>query len=86
MREVAEVVEVTVTYISHLEAGRARPAVPMTERLADALKIDRDEVLVLAGHVPADVQEMMRRDPLRAVNAVREAFATYERRARGGSR
>ena len=80
MRVLAGEVGVTIGYISHLEAGRTRPAVEMAGRLARACGADADEFALLAGHVPEDVMEIMYAHPKGAVAMLRERFTGYRRK------
>src|SRR5574341_1153874 len=70
---------VTKGYISRLEGGKARPAVQMVETLARTLRIDPNPILILAGHIPQDLGEILRSHPVEAASVLRESFgnSTY---------
>ena len=74
MEQLATRLKVTKGYVSRLEGGKARPAVRMIEALAKTLQIDPNPVLILAGHVPADVTEILRSHPVEAPTMLRESF------------
>ena len=79
MRALAVEVGVSTTYISHLEAGRARPALAMTRRLARACLADEDEFIILARYLPGDVAAILYEHPKQAVAMLRESFVGYGR-------
>jgi hypothetical protein len=43
------------------------------------LGADQDEFLMAAGHLPADVGEILGRDPRRSLHYIREKLARYGR-------
>ncbi len=60
-RELADKVNVSFTYISKIENGAMPPPSKKTLfRLADALNIDREELLILAGKIPSDIAQMLK--------------------------
>jgi len=61
-------------YVSRLEGGKARPAAKMIERLAKTWQIDPNPLLILAGHIPADVREILQSHPVEAPTVLRESF------------
>ena len=77
MSQVARQLGVTVTYISHMEAGRRWPSAETARRLAQICGADPDEFSVLAGHLPEDVRGILYRQPKDAVAMLRERFAPY---------
>ncbi|MBI4295625.1 MAG: helix-turn-helix domain-containing protein [Chloroflexi bacterium] len=65
-RELADRVGVSFTYISKLENGAMRiPSEQLIERLATVLSADKDELLTLAGKIPADILEMLKNQQVR---------------------
>ena len=75
LEQLARRLRVTKGYLSRLEGGKARPAVGMIERLAKTWQIDPNPILILAGHIPADVREILRHHPIEAPTVLRESFA-----------
>jgi transcriptional regulator with XRE-family HTH domain len=71
MREVATGLGVTITYVSHLEAGRTRPSHDMALRVARLFDADEEEVAVLAGYLPGDIEEILVENPKRALATLR---------------
>lgn len=70
----AKELQVTKGYLSRLEGGKARPAAKMIGRLAKTWQIDPTPLLILAGHVPADVREILQNHPLEAPSLLRDSF------------
>lgn len=74
LEHLAKRLKVTKGYVSRLEGGKARPAVRMIEALAKTLQIDPNPLLLLAGHIPTDVGEILRSHPVEATTVLRESF------------
>ena len=74
LERLASKLQVTKGYVSRLEGGKARPAAKMIERLAKTWQIDPAPLLILAGHVPADVREILQNHPVEAPTMLRDSF------------
>lgn len=74
LEQLAKRLKVTKGYVSRLEGGKARPAVRMIEALAKTLQIDPNPILIRAGHIPADVSQILRSHPVAAPTVLRESF------------
>jgi len=74
LERLAKKLQVTKGYLSRLEGGKAKPAAKMVERLAKTWQIDPAPLLILAGHVPADVREILQNYPSEAPSMLRESF------------
>ena len=60
-RELANKVGINFTYLSKIESeAMPPPSKKILFRLADALNIDREELLILAGKIPSDVAQMLK--------------------------
>lgn len=68
-RELAEKIGVSFTYLSKIESGvMPPPSEKVLGKLAEALNIDEDELLTLAGKIPADILQILRdRETLQAL-------------------
>ena len=77
LADLARMVKVTKGYLSRLERGKSRPSAGMIERIAKALSVDSRTLHLLAGYLPADVERILRRHPVKAPAVLREAFAEY---------
>jgi transcriptional regulator with XRE-family HTH domain len=80
LRELAEKVNVNFTYLSKIENGSLPPPSEKVIRaLAETLNYDKDELLTLAGIIPADIVEILKdrktRERLRAEKARKETRA-----------
>ena len=80
LERLARKLQVTKGYLSRLEGGKARPATNMIERLAKTWQIDPAPLLILNGHVPADVREILQNHPVAAPTMLRDSFGegTYD--------
>lgn len=76
--DVAKELQVSKGYISRLEGGRARPAETMVRRLARACQTDPSPLLIMAGHLPTDVHEILRQHPTEAPAILRETFGELD--------
>lgn len=77
IRALAKMLDISHTYISHIEAGRTKPSREVVSRLAGVLGGDADEWLVMAGHLPDEVYEAYMKHPRAGLVAAREGFARY---------
>jgi site-specific DNA-methyltransferase (adenine-specific) len=73
----ASKLKVTKGYLSRLEQGKALPAIAMIERIARIVDIDPDHLHMLAGHLPADVKQILHQHPTAASTILRETFGEY---------
>jgi len=74
----SEKLKATKGYLSRLESGQAIPAAKMVERIAKILHIDPDPLHILAGYLPADVEQILYEHPLKAPAILRETFGEYD--------
>lgn len=71
--------EVTKGYLSRLESGKAVPSANMVKKLAKLLKLDSTQLGILGGYLPADVEKILRANPVAAPAVLRETFEEYVR-------
>jgi len=76
LEQLAKRLHVTKGYVSRLEAGKAKPAIGLVERLARAWETDVNALLILAGHIPAELSEILRSHPVEAPTMLRQSFGT----------
>ena len=74
LEQLSKRLHVTKGYISRLEGGKARPSVQMVVKLAKTLRIDTSHILILAGHIPRDISEILSSHPIEAASVLRESF------------
>jgi len=72
--DVAKRLRVSKGYVSRLEGGKARPAESTVRRLARVCGIDPGPFLILAGHLPRDVREILWQHPTEAPAVLRQTF------------
>ena len=61
-RELADKVGVNFTYLSKIESGvMPPPSERVILRLAEVFGADRDELMTLAGKIPSDIAQMLKR-------------------------
>ena len=81
LEQLAKRLQVSKGYISRLEGGKAKPAAKLIELLAKTWQVDPNPLLILAGHIPADLREILRSHPVEAPSVLRESFGdgTYDK-------
>jgi len=63
-RDLAKTAGIDVTYLSKVETGKMDPPAEATvRRLADELRVDPTELLILAKKIPSDVREIVTATP-----------------------
>ena len=72
--DVAKRLQVSKGYISRLEGGKARPAESTVRHLAELCATDLGPLLILAGHLPRNVREILRQHPTEAPAVLQETF------------
>ncbi|MBE9478375.1 MAG: helix-turn-helix domain-containing protein [Chloroflexi bacterium] len=72
--DLAKRLVVSKGYISRLEGGKARPARSTVLRMAEVCGTDPSPLLILAGHLPGDVREILTQHPTEATAVLRETF------------
>ena len=71
-RELADAVDVGVPHISKVEDDRESPSDDLLRRIATALKIDADELFIVARRLPEEMIEQLAADPTQAVLFLRQ--------------
>jgi len=76
-RELAQQIGVDFSYLSKIENGALPPpSEKVILRLAEVLKADKDELLLLAGRIPADIAELLKnKKALQLLRAQRKLVA-----------
>jgi len=65
---------VNYTYLSKLENGEVGPSEELVGRVAKYFKYDRNRLLLSAGKVPPDILDILRENPDKAIEFLRERF------------
>ena len=64
LRQFAEAVGISATFLSKVETGEFDPpAADKIKKMAELLKVDSDELLALAGKVDSELWEIVRKQP-----------------------
>lgn len=65
LRKFAELVDISPTYLSLVETGKAEyaPAAERVRKMAEVLGADPDHWIALAGRMPEDVKNIILKDP-----------------------
>lgn len=74
LREFAKSIDVSPGYMSSLERGKTvAPSEETIQRIAEALRRDTDEFMALARRIPSDVKEIIKNDPQRMYQLIRDS-------------
>lgn len=63
------------TYISKIENSKINPSSKVVKKFADYFSYNVDELLMMAGRVPDDIQKILEDNPKEAVKFLRRKFA-----------
>ncbi len=77
LRAAAGSIGVDAAYLSRVETGKAPPSEELLERAAETYEVAAEELLLLAGRVPAQWQARISASPQQAATLIREALAEY---------
>lgn len=77
LRTTAEMAHVSPAYLSRVEQGKVPPSDGLVKATARALGCDAEELLLLAGRLPAAWRKAIATSPARAVGALRETLGNY---------
>jgi putative DNA methylase len=70
LRAVASRCTVDVAHLSRVEAGAAPPSDALLAKLAEALAVPRDELLLVAGRLPPSLRRLVEQDPHQVAGAL----------------
>ncbi len=81
LEQLAKRLQVTKGYISRIERGKVKPAATLINILAQTWQIDPSMLLILAGHLPTDLEKILLIHPVAAPRMLRKSFGTamYDR-------
>lgn len=77
--ELAQKVGVGTPYLSKIEQGKETPGEPLMRRLASALGLDGDELVLTSGRVPTVYVEALTKRPAAGAQALRQFMHRYSR-------
>ena len=73
VRELGRAVDVTGMHISNMEKGKSLPSPELIVKLANALKVDVDEMSHMANHIAPEVKDVIQNQPKTVPNFLRSA-------------
>jgi HTH-type transcriptional regulator, competence development regulator len=74
IKRLAPELGVNYTYLSKLENSQISPSEQFVGRVADYFGYDRDQLLLSAGKVPAEILDILRENPDGAIELLRRHF------------
>jgi transcriptional regulator with XRE-family HTH domain len=79
IKRLARDLDISHTYISHIERGKAQPSKALIRKFAAYFSVDEEDLLLAAGKFPQDIEEILDKHPQEVVMVLRESFASYKR-------
>lgn len=70
-RDLAAAVDVGVPHISKIESGKENPSDDLIEKLAIVLKVEGDELMLVAHRLPGELMDKLAADPSEALEFLR---------------
>ncbi len=83
MKGLARQLGVDPSFLSRIERGVVAAPVPIVREISRALGAVEDPLLVLAGHLPEDVEAILLEHPERSLALLREQLGSNRRGSRG---
>jgi transcriptional regulator with XRE-family HTH domain len=74
IKQLAPALGLNYTYISKLENSKVNPSSEVVEKMSHYFDYDSDELMVAAGKLPKDVENILKNNPQEAVNYLRKKF------------
>lgn len=80
IKKLAEEVRVNYTYISKLENAKVKPSVKVIEKFSNYFNYSTDELMIAAGKIPKDIEEILKGNPKEAIRFLRSKFGEGKQR------
>jgi len=74
IKKLAAELGVNYTYISKLENSKGNPSPEVIDKFAHYFNYSSDELMVAAGRIPKDIQQILKNNPKEATNYLRRRF------------
>ena len=74
IKKMAPEVELDYTYISKMENSKALPSQKVVEKLSEYFQYDSDELTMMAGKIPEDIEHILKNNPKEAIEYLRRKF------------
>ena len=76
IKKLAPEVGLNYTYISKLENSKVNPSPKVVKKISRYFHYNSDELLVTAGKIPKDVEEILKNNPKEAIEYLRSKFGS----------
>jgi transcriptional regulator with XRE-family HTH domain len=74
IKKLAPYLGVNYTYISKLENSKVNPSTRLIKKLSNYFDYDSDELMISAGKLPKDVEQILKNNPKEVINYLRSRF------------
>jgi len=74
IKKLAAEVGLNYTYISKLENAKVKPSLEVINKFSHYFNYNSDELMITAGKIPKDVEEILKSNPKEAVKLLRRKF------------
>ena len=74
IKKLAAEVGLNYTYISKLENAKVRPSPEVIDRFSHYFNYSTDELMIAAGKIPKDIEEILKGNPKEAIRYLRSKF------------
>ena len=74
IKKLAAEVGLNYTYISKLENAKVRPSPEVIDRFSHYFNYSTDELMIAAGKIPKDIEEILKGNPKEAIKYLRRKF------------
>jgi len=78
IKDLAPKLNITYTHLSNIELGYKKPSVDFINQVAEYFNEDKEELTILAGHIPNDISEILAKHPKDAPEYLRLKFKEQE--------
>ena len=74
IKQLAAEVGLNYTYISKLENAKVKPSPEVINRFSHYFNYNKDELMIAAGKIPKDIEEILKGNPKEAIRYLRSKF------------
>ena len=74
IKKLAAEVGLNYTYISKLENAKVKPSPEVINRFSHYFNYNEDELMIAAGKIPKDIEEILKGNPKEAIRYLRSKF------------
>ena len=79
IKQLASDLDVNYTYISKIENSHVTPSSTIVNKISSYFNYSSDELLLISGKLPKDIEDILRNNPEEAVRLLRSKFAGKHR-------